>query len=182
VRELKYLQSQAELQPVWLAYLLVSTSDMLSRNHRLTPQSPREKRKGALQMERDAEAKKKLGGFLPHTSGPGLILPGDRPLFSYKRYADQEPLAMTPGETAAVVALVLGPEAVAGLLGAEYSSLLNVDCSVAHSGLLPGGNILEVCMIESSAALPRFEAYHRSLVGMLEGRVPPSACSTVELH
>jgi hypothetical protein len=43
-----------------------------------------------------------------------------------------------------------GPEAVAGLLVAEYSSALNVDYSVAHSGLFPGGKMLEVCVVEPS--------------------------------
>jgi hypothetical protein len=96
----------------------------------------------AMQLDRTAEAKKRLGGG--QTAGAGLILPGQRPLFSYKRYADQEPLSMSSGETAAVVALVLGPDAVTGLLGSEYTSLLNVDSLVVSSGLLPGGKVLQV--------------------------------------
>jgi hypothetical protein len=74
----------------------------------------------------------------------GQFLPGHRPLFSYKRYADQEPLEMSQAETAAVVALVLGPAAVAGLLGTEYAALLHADSSVAAAGLLPGGKPVEV--------------------------------------
>ena len=78
------------------------------------------------------------------TPGGGQFAASHRPLFSYKRYADQEPLDLSLAETAAVVALVLGPEAAAGLLGAEFAPLLHADSSVAASGMLPGGKAVEV--------------------------------------
>jgi hypothetical protein len=76
--------------------------------------------------------------------GGGQFAASHRPLFSYKRYADQEPLDLSLAETAAVVALVLGPEAATGLLGAEYAPLLHADSAVATAGMLPGGKGLEV--------------------------------------
>ena len=76
--------------------------------------------------------------------GADKFLQGQRPLFSYKRYADQEPLQLSLAETASVVAIVLGPDAAAGLLGTDYSALLNADSGVVAAGLLPGGKPVEV--------------------------------------
>jgi hypothetical protein len=60
-----------------------------------------------------------------------------RPLFSYKRYAEQEPLELSAAETAAAVALVLGPAAAAGLLGPDYSPLLVHDAAAITAELIP---------------------------------------------
>jgi hypothetical protein len=98
--------------------------------------------KGLQMGGRQAASDKRASGS--GAGGAANFMPGHRPLFSYKRYADQEPLDLNLAEAAAVVALVLGPEAVGGLLGREYSTLLNVDSSAAAAGLLPGGKSLEV--------------------------------------
>ena len=67
-----------------------------------------------------------------------------RSLFSYKRYSEQEPLNITTAETAAAVALVLGPEAAAGLLGPTFSSILVPDPAALSAGLVPGAQAVQV--------------------------------------
>ena len=77
--------------------------------------------------------------------GSGSQFPNNvRPLFAYKRYADQEPLAVSTAETAAVVAVVLGREAAAGLLGPEYAALLGADSAALGAGLVPGAQAVHV--------------------------------------
>ena len=94
-----------------------------------------------LSGRKGADVRSNAGGVSP--SGADFQ-PGHRPLFSYKRYADQEPLELSLPETATVVALVLGPAAVGGLLGHEYDVVLNADAAAAAAGMLPGGKGLEV--------------------------------------
>jgi hypothetical protein len=51
---------------------------------------------------------------------------------------------MTPAEAAAAVALVLGPDAAAGLLGHELSSMLVPDPAALSAGLVPGAQAVQV--------------------------------------
>ena len=78
-----------------------------------------------------------------------------RSLFSYKRYSEQEPLNITAAETAAAVALVLGPEAAAGLLGPTFSNMLVPDPAALSAGLVPGAQAVQVLLPLHTAATPR---------------------------
>lgn len=115
------------------------------------------------------------------SNGAGVdpFLQGHRPLFSYQRYADQEPLDLSVTETACVVAVVLGPDAVEGLLGTEFSALLNSDAGVVAAGLLPGGKPVEVrCSIQLVPATPWSPGLspHAGELGSFECKRDPAAC------
>jgi hypothetical protein len=57
------------------------------------------------------------------------IAAGVRPLFSYKRYTEQEALSLPADEIAAVVALTLGPAAAGGFVPDADAAAAAVDAA-----------------------------------------------------
>eukprot|EP00892_Ulva_mutabilis_P009493 jgi/Ulvmu1/6916/UM031_0123.1 len=98
-----------------------------------------------LQAKQSAPKQRGAAAAAAAAAAGGSPFPNNlRPLFAYKRYAEQEPLNVTPAETAAVVAVVLGREAAAGLLGPEFGALTGADPAALGAGLVPGVPAVQV--------------------------------------